>query len=156
MAKASERKRVLSKVRVGGSLDCWPWLASVRVARGGYGQVRFGGTMRLAHRVVFELLSGRAPVGYLCHSCDNPLCCNPAHMFEGTQADNMRDAAEKNRVVHGERSNLARLSESAVGKIREAYASGETQKDIARRYGIARSNVSHIVTGKSWRRTGCA
>jgi len=84
--------------------ECWPWTASV--TRHGYGQIMVGayGTgsrprpLR-ANRVAWELTHGPIPDGlWVLHSCDNPSCCNPSHLFLGTQTENMRDAADKGRT----------------------------------------------------------
>lgn len=85
-----------SKVAKAGANDCWPW-TGCRM-RSGYGQHSANGCRVLAHRRAWELTNGPIPAGkYVCHHCDNPSCCNPAHLFLGTQTDNMRDAAGKGR-----------------------------------------------------------
>jgi hypothetical protein len=79
---------------------CWLWLGA-RDSHG-YGRVRHFGATRLAHRVAWELTRGTPPVGMsLCHACDTPPCVNPEHLFLGTQADNIWDAAAKGRLVFG-------------------------------------------------------
>ena len=83
-----------SKVNKGGADECWPWLKANR-----YGQFYIGnGMAKPAHRVAYELTYGDIPAGLLvCHHCDNPPCCNPAHLFVGTVQDNMRDKISKGR-----------------------------------------------------------
>lgn len=88
--------------------DCWPWIGS-KTERG-YGTMNIGykanKTQRKigAHRLAWVLTNGPVPDGtYICHRCDNPPCCNPAHLFVGSQKDNMRDASAKNRIVAGGR-----------------------------------------------------
>ena len=81
---------------------CWPWTAYRD--RGGYGRMGIGGQpsrLALSHRVAWEIAHGPIPAGLIvCHHCDNPSCCNPAHLFLGGQRDNMRDSAAKGRHAH--------------------------------------------------------
>lgn len=90
--------RLLAKIAVGGPAECWPWTGTRNDL--GYGILRVTGKNVRAHRFAYELASGRPiPVGLeVCHRCDNPPCCNPAHLFLGTQGDNVRDAASKGRL----------------------------------------------------------
>jgi hypothetical protein len=93
----AERVRLQTERR--GPDECWPWIGSHD--RNGYGHLtRFGKQVR-AHRVAWELANGREPRGCICHSCDNPACVNPAHLWEGSHADNMRDMHAKRRHPGG-------------------------------------------------------
>ena len=87
------------------------------------------------------------------HRCDNPPCCNPAHLFLGTHADNMADKAAKKRCrtgdFRGERNPNAKLSDAQRELIREAYATKrETQAELAARFGVSQGQVSRIVRKK--------
>ena len=78
--------------------DCWEWLGCK--SGYGYGVFWFNGRRIGAHRVAYELVVGPIPQGaVICHRCDNTSCCNPAHLFAGSQADNMRDALQKDRMA---------------------------------------------------------
>lgn len=108
----------------------------------------------VAHRVAYELHAGGIPEGQeVCHSCDNPPCCNPAHLFLETHAGNMADMRAKQRGGSGnqpgERNNFAKLTADQVAEIRRRYP-GETQRALAVEFGIHRTQVSRIVNGKRW------
>ncbi len=108
---------------------------------------------RLAHRVSWELHNGLIPLGLMVlHRCDNPPCVNPAHLFLGTQTDNMRDASRKKRTwsARGELSVRARLCDEDVREIRRLAAGGALQKDIAARFVVTAKTVSVIVRRKQW------
>jgi len=109
----------------------------------------------LAHRVAYELFKGPIPPGlFICHSCDNPGCCNPNHLFIGTQQDNVQDMRNKNRGYNfpkGEKHRKAKLSLDQVKDIRTQYQGGISRAVLARKYGVYWSNISAIVDNKTWR-----
>jgi hypothetical protein len=106
-ANASKRgrfaERFWAKVdRSGGPDACWPWLAGRH--RRGYGKYWLNGRTIPANRVAWELVNGPMPTELrACHSCDNPPCCNPRHIWPGTDADNQADSKAKGRTASGER-----------------------------------------------------
>jgi hypothetical protein len=88
------------------------------------------------------------------HHCDVPACCNPAHLFLGTQADNLRDCAAKGRYHKpaGEAHWNARLSDAAVREIRTLYPTcAYSQQDLAGLFGVAKSTIWRVLSGEQWR-----
>lgn len=133
---------------------CWTWTASTGPK--GYG--RFGiqkGVVRLAHRIAYRVYIGPIPAGkVVCHRCDNPSCVNPAHLFVGTQADNLADMVSKGRSQRGERHHRARLTASDVRAIRRRARQGEPRADLAVEFGTSLSNLNGIVRGNRWKHVG--
>ena len=81
----------------GGPDACWPWK---RKRTAGYGRIIRRGITVSAHRVAYELVNGRiSPDLFVCHRCDNPPCCNPAHLFAGSHDANMADRHQKGRYL---------------------------------------------------------
>ncbi len=112
----------------------------------GYG--RLGET--LAHRISYELLNG--PIGglHVLHRCDNPTCINPAHLFLGTNLDNINDKISKRRQAKGEMFNR-KLTESQIKAIRLRQLSGESQAALASEFGVQHSHINRIVNRRSWK-----
>jgi hypothetical protein len=90
-------ERFWSKVDRRGADECWSWKGGRR--RRGYGIFSAGGSQLLAHRMAWQLSRGPIPPKmFICHHCDNPPCCNPAHLFIGSAADNFHDMIMKGRA----------------------------------------------------------
>lgn len=83
--------------------DCWPWTRSTDSR--GYGSLGRNGKTARAHVVAYELYNGAPAANHVLHSCDNPPCCNPAHLRDGTHAENMREAKERGRFLQRRRAN---------------------------------------------------
>lgn len=143
-----------SKVdRSGGPEACWEWQAGTTGS--GYGRFKDGPRGQvMAHRFAWELTHGDIPEEMvICHRCDNPPCCNPAHLFLGTVLDNVRDKIHKGRFRYatGESAGAAKITEAAVREIRQLAEAGWLRRDIAKRFDVSVSNVGLIVTRKTWR-----
>lgn len=139
-------------VQRGNRRDCWTWKGTI--ITGGYGVFRVGKVRKgAAHRVAWMLTHGRIPPGLLvCHKCDNPPCCNPAHLFLGTHAENVHDCIQKGRRARmlGSKHPMAKLTESDVTVIRRRRATGEGLKPIASDYAVTIQTISYIANRKIW------
>lgn len=147
-----EQQRFWKKVAVKGHGECWEW-NGCRNNRG-YGKAWVCHTGVLASRVAYFMKHGQLPTTmFVLHHCDNPPCCNPAHLFTGTQKDNTDDMWAKGRGVRqrGESSGMAKLTNAQVLEIRSIYDSGVMgSKRIAKRFGITSVNVMSIVKRETW------
>jgi hypothetical protein len=142
--KASTPDRFWSRVDIRGPDDCWPWKGGRRVR--GYGGLVFEGKPRLAHHVSFRLTYGRWP-DYSRHSCDNEPCCNPAHLLEGTHADNMADKVQRGRQARGETLSKGGFTDRDIVAIR---ADPRSNKQVAEAYGVDSARISRIRSRKLW------
>ena len=110
--------------------------------------------MLRAHRVAFSLVNGPIPPGKcICHSCDNPSCCNPDHLYLGSRADNNKDRVARGRQAWGERMPSAKLSAEQVHDIRSKYAEQHvSQRALGREYGVSHTVIWQIVHRAKWAR----
>lgn len=122
--------------------ECWPWLGSL-VPGKPYGQVRFEGKKRKAHRAVFFIVYGYWP-SVVRHSCDNPVCCNPRHLLAGSTQDNVNDRVARKRSATGERNGRAKLSDEQVKAIR---ADRRRLSEIAQTYGVHHNTIYRVRKG---------
>ncbi len=149
-------ERFWSKVNRTDLLGCWPWLAHTKTNRSGirYGAFRLG-TMRAAHRVAWEIANAQTiPAGMVIrHSCDNGVCCNPAHLIIGTQQENVADRYERGRDnnVRGSLHGNAKLIEAEISKIRELLRAGASQRAVAQQFGVSPHPINAIANGRAWR-----
>lgn len=147
---------------------CWEWTGARKqpqqAASSGYGVVKRQGKFLLVHRLVFECVKGgalrpalithnyRRTRSIVRHRCDNPCCIRPDHLWSGTQADNMRDRTARGRHGRlGKPGRPVKLSAELVTAIRLARTQGESQRSIARRFGVSQPAISAVVHRRTWR-----
>jgi hypothetical protein len=146
-------------VTPGAPDECWEWRGTRNDS--GYGVMVVGGRngrkQIRAHRVAWEL-HHKHPLNnaVVMHTCDNPACCNPAHLRAGTQQDNLADMVNKrrhrSRALSGEANGHAKLTTEAVRQIRIVYrAGGITQQQLADRFGVGTTAISSVVRGQTWK-----
>lgn len=129
--------------------ECWEW--QKKLGAWGYGAVCFRGEIMPAHRASYEIHKGPIPEGLkVLHRCDNPPCCNPNHLFLGTDAENVADKVGKKRHAFGERAASAKLAEADINEIRQLHKSGFSASKIAATYKVSPSTINRIVKGKGW------
>ncbi len=122
----------------------------------GHGEIAYRGKKYRAHRLAYLEYIGEIPNGMVvCHKCDNPSCINTDHLFIGTQADNLRDARQKNRMKapnpRGVKHGLSKLDDGKVLLIRRDK---RTQREIAKDYGVHQTTIKNIKLLKTWKHVG--
>jgi hypothetical protein len=153
MPRETLEARFWAKVDKRGPDECWEWTAHKQA--NGYGTIGIGDKSHRAHRISYQLHKGEIPEGLcICHTCDNPGCVNPDHLWAGTQKENRQDCARKGRspAGRGERHRSAKLTTADVIEIRRAYAAGECgSRKLGKRFGIAPGNILCIVQRTKWK-----
>jgi transposase len=143
MAKRARRTAAIMDLVEVKPNRCHEWAGSRHSF--GYGLVVIDQHQILVHRLFYELHNGPIPHGlHVLHRCDNPPCCNPAHLFTGTHTDNMRDMDAKGR--NQKRSRNTSDEEYAIAV--EMRRNGARQKEIAERLGRSQAQVSAMLLGR--------
>lgn len=134
---------------------CWIWIGGS--GHYGYGAFYFRPPrkMEFAHRVSYTLYRGEIPEGkHILHTCDNPFCVNPDHLFIGTPLDNMRDKMKKGRHVawKSDECNLSKLTTSKVLEIKKLIKDGLNNRQIGNMFDVIPETIWHIRHGKTWKK----
>lgn len=131
--------------RIHKTEGCWTWLG--RPHRGYGRHARMG-----AHRKMWMVIHGPIPQGTLVlHTCDNPQCVNPDHLYLGDHQDNMNDKVRRYRQARGANNGNAKLSEQDVLEIRQRHSKGFSQTDLTNMFPVNDRSISMIVNRKTWR-----
>ena len=134
---------------------CWLWIGCKD--KDGYGRKGIKKKTFKAHRIAYFLHYGILPDDKLvCHSCDNPSCVNPKHLFLGDWNDNVQDMMKKGRYVQGgkphpgEKNGRALMKEKEVREIYSKYKK-KPYSELAKEYGVTKSCIQNIMLKKSWK-----
>lgn len=143
-----------SRVDIRGEDECWPWIALTD--EDGYGRFAVDRKARGAHRVAYCLGKGihiddLPSTSHVCHSCDNPPCCNPKHLWTGSETENVDDRHSKGRDARGAKQHLSIFKDDDIRAIRKLHASGTMQIDIALMYSTTQGTIGKIVRRETWR-----
>jgi len=137
-----------SRVDKNGPNGCWLWTAAKD--KWGYGDLNYLGKHVQAHRLAWKLLRGDPGKLDCLHTCHNPTCCNPDHLYLGTDKENARDRVVAGRVLRGEKLHNTKLTAAKVLEIR-ALKGKMKQKDIAAKYGLNLTYVWQIWHRRTWK-----
>lgn len=148
-----------SKIDRNGPGGCWIWTRSTNNM--GYGAMWIDRKPMVAiHRFMYQLAYGNIREDQWClHKCDVPRCCNPAHIYLGTAADNGRDMAQRKRSLWGERGYHAKLTAEQVREIRAKYKlipgkrgrHASNMTELRDQYpGVTQRTIYAAATGRSW------
>ena len=145
-------KRFWPRVDTSGGPDaCWPFLGGVD-HKDGYGRFWYDGDTIPAHRAALLISGITVPKATpVCHTCDNPPCCNPRHLFVGSNLDNIVDMVGKGRHGHHESHHQAKLTADQVLELRRRSGQGERNASLARAFGISKTHTTRILKGLAWK-----
>lgn len=140
---------------------CWLWIGETnkddaRPNKLNYGRFFLASEKKriLSHRFSYFFHYGKFDLSnHVLHTCDNPLCVNPEHLFIGTNTDNVRDKINKGRAnpLKGEKVNTAKLTEEQVVNIKKSLLSGASIYELARKYFVNQWTIHDIKVGKNWK-----
>lgn len=138
---------------------CWAWKGcrfNSTPRHLPYGKCTLFGRRTVAHRMAWLVFKGDIPDGMdVLHTCDNPICCNPFHLFLGDDSTNQQDSLAKGRSncgrLKGEAHGAAKLTAHAVTQIRNLRNSGASLVSLAEQFGTTMQNIHLIVARKNWR-----
>jgi len=143
------RQRIKDRSEIDPETGCWEWLGYR--SPGGYGMIQ---VRRLTHSPVGAHRMSAYALKYILHTCDNPPCVNPDHLFLGTPKDNVHDMIKKGRATNVATQNfgrIAKVTEDQVREIRKRRKSGESAKNLCCSYGLSRSNINRIINRDIWK-----
>lgn len=148
MTRANTEADFWARLRHDDGAECWPFVGSTA---DGYGTIKYQGLRWRAHRLAYRLFHGSIPIGmWILHSCDNRICCNPAHLWPGDAKQNAQDMMQKGRWRGPpvNKSPNAKLTPDAVMEIRRSPSSCT---ELSRKFGVSIALISQTKRRKTWR-----
>lgn len=141
--------RFWSKVDQGKDEDCWNWNGLFnRAHRNARPCFKVAGKNYYAARIAWSIHHGKDPGDkIICHTCQNPLCMNPAHLYAGTHQDNVLDKFADGYSQSGSLNANSKLNDSDIFEIRE---SNKSQLELSRIHNVSRSHISRIQRYECW------
>lgn len=141
--------RFWKNVQILGEDSCWEW--QKLITNGGYGRFSIRGWQCLSHRFAYWCCYGVFPDKLkVCHSCDNPKCCNPKHLWLGTQKDNVKDSLQKNRrSMAGENNINSKLTKFNIQTIKTLKDSHSSNR-LSKLFKVHVSTINRIKNGTRW------
>jgi len=145
---------IRERVEVDPATGCWVWSLCVNKVTG-YGVTRWEGKARNAHRLAYKLANGDPGPLQVNHCCGNRRCCNPDHLYAGTQKQNIADAIRhgthsKPPRLRGSENGFSKLTEDEVRDIRRRHAAGEAGRALAREFGVSATSIRRIHRRQAW------
>lgn len=134
--------------------ECWEW--NGYCDNHGYGIINYNGIKEIAPRLAYQLYYNKEFIRnkdtqiFICHTCDNPKCCNHLHLFEGTHHDNYYDMINKRRHSMGEGQHLSKLTEDIVVAIRNEPSS-ISNNELGRKYDVHSTAIANVRKRRTWK-----
>lgn len=153
MVSKDLKKRIKDSSCPEPNSGCWLWTGCVREdGLGYYPRMMVDYYPTYAHRVSYSAFIGDIPPGMgVLHRCDTPCCVNPAHLFLGTQQDNMTDRQKKGRTPSGKTHYKTKITESITAEISDLLKSGMSMRKVANNYGLKSTiSVWKISKNRHW------
>jgi transposase len=148
------RNNLLIKQRIESHIisreNCW--ITNHKIDVNGRPRISVDGKSYILARVVYKLYKGDFPNNlFVCHTCDNPLCINPEHLYIGDNAEKGHNTKKRNRQAKGSTIGSAKLNETQVLKVKQLLVEGKLSlRQIGQMFGVSATTISLINNGKSW------
>ncbi len=151
LGRGNSKEDVWERIDKKSDIECWPYIGTLTGK--GYGQISIKLKRYRSHRLVYEEIYGDIPEGMLvCHSCNNPSCCNPNHLYLDTPKGNSDYMVKQKRQSIGEDRPLHKLTMNQAVKIRELFLTGNYSKnELGRMFNVSQKTIINIVQNKIWK-----